>query len=122
METTHTPGPWRQGELLDTYHTLKMSNDDRDSARKTESIRVFSNFINSDQGRSRNLITVCELQANGIEETVANARLIAMAPDLLEALEEIVSVYCFGGLGGTSEDRANATKKARTVIAKAKNL
>lgn len=83
----HTPAPWKQGELLDTYSTLKWSDDDRDRASKRESLMVFSNFTPEDQGRSRKLIASCSIELHDIKEAEANARLITAAPDLLQALE-----------------------------------
>lgn len=43
------------------------------------------------------------------------------APDLLEALEEMMCVYPSGG-GGTTEDRNNAVLKAKDAINKARGI
>jgi hypothetical protein len=57
------------------------------------------------------------------EEDAANARLIAAAPDLLEALEELTRIGCFGfdvsSLPETAPRRM-AVEQARAAIRKAR--
>lgn len=55
--------------------------------------------------------------ANG--EDVANARLIAAAPELFRVLREIVSQIDQGGSGGKVLHRDSCIKAARVAIAKA---
>ena len=75
----HTPGPW---------------NYDRSG---------YSLYVNS----GRELVTALSMDGKRLETSEANARLIAAAPDLLEALERYV--HHFG----------DPLKCARTAIAKA---
>jgi hypothetical protein len=56
----HIPGPWRVEELATCMAVSTGSGDIRD-------------------------IQICQVNGKGREEAVANARLIAAAPDLLEA-------------------------------------
>jgi hypothetical protein len=87
METKHTPGPWRYQENSDAYtHIVRAGTDD--------------------------YICGCGQGSDGTCE--ANARLIAAAPELLEALEEFVASR------GASTDFARAYVKAEAVIRKAK--
>lgn len=53
------------------------------------------------------------------EEAIANARLIAAAPELLEALAGMVSIYDSVTSGQERELREEWLPKARAVIAKA---
>ena len=72
METTHTPGYW------DGTHGI---------VRAGESPGYVPIFRHSDGGTK----TICLVQGNGPardNETLANARLIAAAPSLLEALKD----------------------------------
>lgn len=54
--------------------------------------------------------------------SIANARLIAAAPELLEALKDILDRFksCIAGGNGELDDDAPAIKKANAAIAKAK--
>ena len=60
---------------------------------------------------------ICDMQRDGYEdaEQGANARLIAAAPDLLEALE-----YCLDCLGDEFALPADCQNNARAAIAKAR--
>ncbi|CAN0620485.1 conserved protein of unknown function [Burkholderia multivorans] len=84
-EVKHTPGPWAVPES-------------HGKAR----VWARHEFLVADCNVSDHLRTV---------EKKANARLIAAAPDLLDALEEIVNTPHLGGKGGF--------QKARAAIAKA---
>lgn len=53
------------------------------------------------------------------DEDEANARLIAAAPELLEALKEIVSQIDQGGAGGKVFSRDACIAQARAAISKA---
>ena len=56
-----------------------------------------------------------------LDEAKKNALLWAAAPELLEALEAMMSVYPAGG-SGDAEDRHKAVEKAKAAIKKAKGL
>jgi hypothetical protein len=82
MNTKHTPGPWR--------------TDVSDPA-----------FVNYDVRTDDTIICTMGIEMP-TEEEAANARLIAAAPELLEALEDLVNMW----------SAANMVK-ARAAIAKA---
>jgi hypothetical protein len=87
----HTPGPWR---LFDVFTDLEIVTD-RSTANETESI----------------------VQFKGQRNATANARLMASAPELLEALEELLFITHPDTFGGSMED---ARGIASAAIAKAK--
>lgn len=70
MSTQHTPGPWR----IEQYTNA--------SVRDGERIRA-----------SNNLITVNEVWGASLSECDANYRLIAAAPELLEACKQLLEAY-----------------------------
>ena len=98
MTAQHTPGPW--------FHAHRKGND-----------AMFRTEVFSEQHGG---IATCDWTpkhcGNGVTATYreANARLIAAAPDLLDALIELNSVSARGFL---YDDPARV--KARTAIAKA---
>lgn len=103
----HTPGPWSQGFTLMTKETKRWSREQLIENNARESERVFASFSALDQGRSRVLVAIC-----GSSD---NARLIAAAPDLLEALEVLIAE--------TDPLRLNAGEpwcRVRAAIAKAR--
>ncbi len=73
-EIKHTPGPWEISAKLGTPSVVKGGVT-----------RQYVNGTNQDQ-----LFMVCSVQDDngGAAAQIANARLIAAAPDLLEALED----------------------------------
>jgi hypothetical protein len=100
MTTQHTPGPWigagpSFGDPLPRYTTS-----------------IVTEWEHEDEG----YIGICELPFHHHDdENEANARLIAAAPDLLEALKEMLVNHedaCTGYGEGAAE-------KARIAIAKA---
>lgn len=94
----HTPGTWS-----DYYAKLAP---------------VGSVAVWSDQGGMVRRVALCGTHEGiDLDEAEANARLIAAAPDLLEALKELVA-YATDGLGSLSDDW-NVVKDARAAIAKA---
>ena len=100
MSTQHTPGPWigagpSFGDQFPRYTTEITTEDER---------------------YGDGYIQICELPFHHHdEENEANARLIAAAPDLLEALKEMLDSHedvCTGYGEGAAD-------KARAAIAKA---
>lgn len=92
--STHTPGPWkRRKKWKSDNKALEIYHPDRS---------IESPFV-------PNAIAIVEDWQD--EESLANARLIAAAPELLEALEAVISVA----------DRDTLIfRKAHEAIAKAK--
>lgn len=117
-ELTHTPGPWSQGQLLLTKQTVRLSADEWDQNEAEEKCRVFARFNKSDEGRSRQLIAICECEED--------ARFIAANPDLLEALQNLLGKYVAlinsGDAGNWDPEEEKEVIAARTAIAKAKGL
>ena len=94
MKIKHTPAPWlygAAGHIVEIYSTRKNSLPDR----------LLAQVIDVDPDNTR-------------FETIANAKLIAAAPELLEALEEIKKL-CDGNV--TNEN--NIWHKANSAIKKA---
>ena len=95
--TKHTPGPW----------TMHPRFDDGAEVRSLASVAWCS--VASTHGASGSQII-------DVAEARANARLIAAAPDLLEALERL-----FRWGSWPSEEHKQDMELARTAIAKAKD-
>ena len=103
MSAKHTPGPWR--------------------------VDIDRAIVADSQARGIWRTVVADLglptSPNGAQEREANAHLIAAAPDLLEALEELVvtadnmRAWIERQAAATPEDHA-AIARARAAIAKAK--
>lgn len=99
MSAQHTPGPW------------SVTNNN------WETSTVY--------GRDGETIAACQINSIVTEDTQyefeaikeANARLIAAAPELLEALEHLLKVRTREGVKPQSRDAAEA--KSRAAIAKA---
>lgn len=102
MRTEHTPGPW---------HLVPP-----DAPKSWP-------MIAAKVGERKPLICCLEYSKRGPiyhDDAVANARLIAAAPELLEALIEMVRDFGVDGLGGEFEDgECKVVDKARAAIAKA---
>ena len=79
--TMHTKGPWKTGQYLGSLRQFVIHTDAGDNGRGSDV--AFTSI------------------AFGNDETIANARLIAAAPDLLEALKRCK----FDSLNMTIEDR-----------------
>jgi hypothetical protein len=95
----HTPGPW-------TVHVQKFGSEGQFIETHIWSAdRQLIHWINTSMRPSRN------------DEYIANARLIAAAPELLEALEELVNVIYDYEL---FDNIYIEFDKARQAIAKAK--
>jgi hypothetical protein len=100
----HTPGPWHIGESIDEYQT----------GSESWNVPVWANH--ADPGDR----IAAEALAKDREQARANARLIAAAPELLEACKGLVriadAVRYTAGLGKNQMARVDA---ARAAIAKA---
>lgn len=95
----HTPGPWRVTEMCG------QATSPRDG--------YFVSLVDSLGVRS-DIATVRRCPTINAGEVAANARLIAAAPELYEALKELVStIDALGTQGG------NKMERARAAIAKA---
>ena len=77
---THTAGPWRQGRLLMTASVRRWSPELIEQSDRDERCRVFANFTERDEGRSREFVASC-----GNEQ---DARLIAASPGLLALVHQ----------------------------------
>lgn len=86
-----TEGNWSVGRLLDTYATLKWSEEDRARVSKQEALMVFSGFTPFDQGRGRIKLTVCE--------SPEDAKLMAASKQMAIALQKCERI--FQGLADT---------------------
>lgn len=62
---------------------------------------------------------VCELSDDDRGQAKANATLIAAAPEMLRALENILDVECYAN--SSYSQKMDAWKKVETSIAKARN-
>ncbi len=94
-KTTHTPGPWKV-----LHHTAPQHDGDR-------AVYAPGNKL------------ICEMNGgpNDDSETLANARLIASAPDLLDSLRDILEMVTDNRLHGEEVYRAaNAIRKAEGRI------
>ena len=96
MQTTHTPGPWTIEKSTRTDHHIIAGR------------RWIATASNHDFHPTQ--------EEN--ERTIANARLIAAAPDLLAALEALVGEADLGEVDLDDDDRAKL-EQARAAIAKA---
>ncbi len=89
QEAKHTPGPWAtDSKGIEVF---------RDTELGPDTVAQVVGHLMRDEGVN-----------------VANARLIAAAPELLEALQEVLYEH-----GGFATSYPAAVKKARAVIAKA---
>ena len=108
MTTEHTPGPWVATEdpmSSQDYQTL-VALPGRAGAMGTWLAFVQHNWNEAEAGERR----------ISWKEAEANARLIAAAPELLEALEEL----SLKAVVGTDDERYAALRKTWAAIAKAK--
>lgn len=93
----HTPGPWRFNDNTQWWKT-----------------NPYSVTVRKPGVSSATVANIPERATITPEERQANARLIAAAPDLLEALQTLPQ-----SLAATDEDLNRWTEKARAAIVKA---
>lgn len=98
METKHTPGPW---EAIDSKHGLLVRTESPSKTKYGASrYAAIGGFESGDKDQ--------------YEEAKANARLIAAAPELFEALKWMIQRADEGGYPD-----GRCLKEARLAIAKA---
>ncbi|RWO20708.1 hypothetical protein [Mesorhizobium sp.] len=103
-ETKHTPGPWA---IDPTYLSEVQTPDDK---------TIASCWHAHAEGRTVSITGVLECS---LEESAANARLIAAAPDLLAALEAAEELYRKGLMAASNELIDRVRDLRRAAIAKA---
>lgn len=65
-------------------------------------------------------VAACGPSENGAEQQQANVNLIASAPDLLSALQQLMEIYdCTDGRVWTTSSRRRALDNARSAVNKA---
>lgn len=122
----HTPGPWSIGKTLYTKETARWSLIRVEENDEIEKQMVFSDFSALDDGKNRKCVSNCCVPVFTIEECQANARLIAAAPDMYEALTEcannlkFLSNHLTGRMGeGALAEIERLADEAFLVLAKA---
>lgn len=98
MPAEHTHGPWSQPVRYDPESGMKLP----------------CGAVDGPDGR-----IVASLEGRTVDEWAANARLIAAAPEMLEALERIVEATWDGDVTLAAPRMADAVR-ARAAIAKAR--
>ena len=98
--TPHTPAPWK-ADIENSAEGLNITDDEGRRIAHTATIR------NPDYTP---LIS---------EEAKANARLIAAAPELLEALKELTDLLQSPSGAGTMSEIRDSANRARAALAKA---
>lgn len=102
MKTKHTPGPWKRFRMKDGY-VLRESTE-----------------IQGPDGLTIICLMPTKAQNHrGFRKRAANSRLIAAAPDLLEALKGMVDYHTPNHWVDTSGPKYIHLNKARAAIAKA---
>ena len=102
--SAHTPGPWGLAQYA------------KGAALPIPFIEHKTIAVFSDGARQGD-VAYMQHGLWGDHQALANARLIASAPDLLEALREMLAVY--GNDGHFHAPALRATRAARAAIAKA---
>lgn len=106
MKSTHTKGPWI---VYQDSFAVAVQTENRDPLIKYGNICQFGDCNG--------------LLYQSVDETMANARLIAAAPDMLAALqglfEHCAMVHNRWGDGDNTKEANKAIETARLVIAKA---
>ena len=102
--SAHTPGPWA---AVDPPHSIVVRTESPTKSKfGADRNAAIGGFYRSDPEK--------------LAEAMANARLIAAAPELLDALQALVSATERVSVGDYSEETHDmAVSKARAAIAKA---
>lgn len=95
-EVKHTPGPW-------TINTAG-------SAKAGQSFKITEIYVYAPNTQDDTAICAEIINPVTQEPSEANARLIAAAPELLEALIDLVDGYSMGGANRARAAIAKATK------------
>jgi hypothetical protein len=105
--SAHTPGPWHVGNT------------------NSGNVAIFAEVEHRQPGYSEACICAVSPICDATHEDYANARLLSSAPDLLEALQELLNQFDseihneYDGTGMLN-DRLSEANHARRVVAKAK--
>lgn len=119
MKNQHTPGPWKcqneDGKWLGNHDDWSASYDGDNSTGVETTLPIVAG-----DGTTVAIAVYQNTSFDDDEELEANARLIAAAPDLLEALVQLNADarYARGG----DEKALAAHERARAAIAKATGL
>jgi len=100
----HTPGPWKVGQYLGSLSSFHVHMDAGDKGRGIDVVEAVAGITT--------------------EQRLANARLIAAAPELLETLSKtlktIEEALAYGYLpAGTEQELEAQASEIRSAIAKA---
>lgn len=114
----HTPGPWavdaeeiEQG--ADDIFTVAIWAPGPDGERPLiATVSAFS--LISEQVGSTEVVTTGAPAVDLLEQAKANARLIAAAPELLEALRKLLAMADSHNIGGASRTQARAVIQKAT--------
>lgn len=124
MKTKYTPGPWRVAKVIDSSfpkkHTVYVLIDD---GRKKNvcAVSVYGRNEKSEATKTKKENgEIRAIPTIGDEECNANARLIAAAPELLEALENLLPMAEKFLRNAPSHPDNAMLEDARAAIAKAK--
>jgi hypothetical protein len=102
--STHTPGPWTVSKGSIGY--LGQADS-----------QVPTLFIEQDHARNEPKVLVATLSNNVVTKNMeANARLIAAAPELLAALEDLLDLGRAGFIQGADIAVTRSVEQARAVI------
>ena len=124
----HTPGPWKVTRTGNDHNTIQgIKNGNAKTWVSAEGGMVAHVFPCANPRRAFNDPTLPDTTNDELEPIgQANASLIAAAPELLAALEAIVSMYERGYVQGVSSATGGAfldsILSARAAITKAKRI
>ena len=107
MRVQHTPGPWAyRPQEYDDWGIVRIADRDENGFQR---VICQANYVASPEA-------LMQHRVDGTDPAEANARLIAAAPELLEALEDAVEIID-DQLGG---DFPDSLRHFKAVIAKAR--
>ena len=90
LKDAATEGPWSRGRLLNTDVVRAMNEEEKARISRVESHFILSNFLTSDKGRSRKLVTHIPSENPNWE---ADADFVAALPDIAQtALDALARV------------------------------